>query len=358
MSHVLFGCLCAALPLAAAAQDTSRVRLDVSAFIDVYYAHDFGRPAAKDRPFVTQAVRSGEFNVNLAHIAVAANHPDMRGRLVVQAGTAVQANYAGEPTLGANSGPSLARHLEEATLGVRLGSQVWLDAGIYLSYIGAEGWVSSTNLAYTRSYVAEFSPYYLSGARLTWTPSSKVTLQAHLVNGWQIISENNDAKAFGARVDYAPGSGVTLSYAAFVGNEQAAGAESRLRLFQQVMARGATGRFEWMAQLDYGRQEAALETVDWWGGVAIASLTMDPSTRFAARIERFADPDAVVVVPAAGRFEATGVSIGVDRKLSGGVLWRSELRQTWAGDSLFSRSGVPNRTTGNLAAVTSLAATF
>lgn len=348
----------AAVPVSAHAQDTTAVRVDVSGFIDLYYARDFGRPATKDRSFVTQAVRSDEFNVNLAHIALAAEHPSFRGRLALQAGTSVQANYAGEPAVGAHSGPSLARHLEEATLGVKLAPALWLDGGIYLSYIGAEGWLSTTNLTYTRSYVAEFSPYYLSGARLTWTPSSTLTVQAHVMNGWQVISDNNDAKAVGARIDYAPIAALSVGYAAFLGNEQPAGTPARLRIFQQLMARGAAGPFEWLAQVDYGTQETATETATWWGGVAVAALKLDAATRVSARLERYSDPDGIIVAPPAGRFAVTGASAGVDRRIPGGLVWRSELRAAWTADSLFSKAGVANRSTRNVTAVTSIAAAF
>jgi len=42
-------------------------------------------------------------------------------------------------------------------------------------------------MAYTRSLVADYTPYYLSGAKLTWQATPKLTSQLHLVNGWQNI---------------------------------------------------------------------------------------------------------------------------------------------------------------------------
>ena len=74
--------------------------------------------------------------------------------------------------------------------------------GIFFAHTGYEGWVSRDNLAYTRSLIAEFSPYYEAGVKLTWTPSPAVTTQLDLVNGWQDISKYNTAPALGARVDY------------------------------------------------------------------------------------------------------------------------------------------------------------
>src|SRR5262249_60491425 len=82
-----------------APQDTSR-HVAWSAFVDTYYAYDFGRPATFDRVFTTQAERHDEFNVNLAYIAAALTSNRIRGRVALQAGTSVQANYAGETAIG------------------------------------------------------------------------------------------------------------------------------------------------------------------------------------------------------------------------------------------------------------------
>lgn len=56
------------------AQDTSR-HVTWSAFVDTYYAYDFGRPASFDRVFTTQAARHDEFNINLAYVAGSLDQP-------------------------------------------------------------------------------------------------------------------------------------------------------------------------------------------------------------------------------------------------------------------------------------------
>src|SRR5512144_1184310 len=106
-----------------AAVDTTP-RVTLGAFVDAYYAWDVGRPPSFDRSFAggalftTQPARHDEFNVNLAFVEAKVDAPRHRGRLALQAGTSVQANYWGEPTNGQVSGPSLARVIQEATAGV------------------------------------------------------------------------------------------------------------------------------------------------------------------------------------------------------------------------------------------------
>src|ERR1700730_10559336 len=139
---VLFAC-----PSILGAQGVADTTVKVSygGFVDVYYAYDFGRPRSFDRPFTTAAARHNEFNVNLAYIEAKVSGPRVRGRLALQAGTSVQANYAGEPTVGAVSGPSLSRFIQEAVAGYQITPTLWVDGGIFLSHIGMENWTSRAN---------------------------------------------------------------------------------------------------------------------------------------------------------------------------------------------------------------------
>ncbi|HYW52233.1 MAG TPA: porin [Gemmatimonadaceae bacterium] len=339
---------------AQATDTTTRVRLN--GFVDTYYAYDFNRPADGDRPFTTQAVRHDEFNVNLAWLGVTIERRKVRARVALQAGTSVQANYAGEPREGTISGPDVARFIQEAVVGVRLSDDVWVDAGIYYSYLGLESWASSDNPTYTRSLVADYTPYYLSGAKLTWAITPRLTAQVHAMNGWQNISENNRSKAIGSRVDYAVSPAVMLSYANFLGNEQGHDVPSALRLFNQVMAKATLPRgTQLQGQVDAGRQAASA----WYGLVLIARQPVTERVALVGRVERFADPDKVVLVTSRlGGFIGNGASLGVDVGIEGGARWRSELRSLRTTESVFfdGRSLAPSR--NSTAVVSSLSFAF
>lgn len=301
---------------------TTRIRL--SGFVDTYYAYDLTRPADGERRFTTQSVRHDEVNVNLAWLGITVERRQARARLAVQAGTSVQANYAGEPRTGATSGPDLARLIQEAVVGVRLADRLWLDGGVYLSYIGLESWSSFENLTYTRSLVADYTPYYLSGAKLTWAATPRLTAQFHVMNGWQNIAENNRGKAIGSRFDYAASPSITLSYANFVGNERPSGSRSVLRVYNQVMIKGtrASGT-QWQGQVDVGHQDRS----DWYGLVAVLRQPVTDHVALTGRVERFSDPDQVIIgTGLQDGFTGNGASAGVDVTIDRGVQWRSELR--------------------------------
>lgn len=346
--------------VAPSSPDTA-VTVSFGGFVDSYYAYDFGRPPNFDRPFTTQAVRHDEFNVNLAYVEAKVSGPRVRGRLALQAGTCVQTAYGAEPTIGTVSGPNLSRFIQEAVAGYQITPSLWVDGGIFLSHVGMENWASRDNLTYTRSLSFDFTPGYLSGVKLTWQATPRLSALLTVVNGWGNISENNHDKAVGARLDYARSPSTTFSYYNFVGNEASS---SRLRVFNGVgFKSGLTSAFTVQGNFDYGRQQQAVSGSDsWWSAGLIGKLQVTPVVGVSGRAERYQDPDQVIVVTGSpDGFKATMGSLGLDVAPLGNtrVLWRSELRGTWAGDPIFpNRSASTGVSKSNTLLVTSLALTF
>ncbi|HEY0779406.1 MAG TPA: outer membrane beta-barrel protein [Gemmatirosa sp.] len=361
-----------------AAPDTTP-KVTFGGFFDGYYAYDFDRPPSRDRSFAggglftTQPARSNEFNVNLAYVEAKLDAPRYRGRLAVQFGTSVQSNYFGEPRVGQISGPTVQQYLQEANAGVKLGKNFWIDGGIFFSNMGEEGWISRDNPTYTRSLVADYSPYYSSGVKFTYTPNAKLTARLDIVNGWQNISENNSGKGSGIRLDYAVDANSTYSYWNFFSDE----AGNLLRTFNGVGAKVTHGPLTLMGEADIGTQRrpnGVAGTSSWYGLLAVARAQVSPTVAVVGRLERYDDPDQVILAtgsrtlasPVEGgattianpAFRGNGASIGVDVSPFSRVLFRTELRGFQNRDAVF-----PDAATGNVRkadgfVVTSLALTF
>ena len=361
-----------ALPVTVQAQATppdTSAKVTFGGFVDGYYAWDFGDPPSFDRSFAggttftTQPARHNEFNVNLAFVETKLDAPRVRGRLALQAGTSVHSNYAGEPTNGSVSGPLLARYIQEAYAGVKLADNVWVDGGIFFSHMGMESWASRDNPTYTRSLVAEYSPYYSSGAKITWAASSRLTAQLDVVNGWQNISENNSGKGAGIRLDLAPSSTTTLSYYNFLSDE----AGNRLRTFNGVGGKLVSGKLTLLGQFDLGTQGKSPSdggSASWYGFTAIARAQVTSTVALSGRVERYDDEDQVIIATGAqadgtpnGAFRANGGSIGLDVQ-QGRLLWRTELRGFSNKSAVFpdGTSGAPKK--GDAFVVSSLAVSF
>lgn len=366
--------LAAQQPTAPPPADTAP-RVTFGAFVDGYYAYDAGRPPARDRAFAggalfgTQPARHNEFNVNLAYVEAALASDRYRGRLAVQFGTSVQANYIGEPRQGQVSGPDVQQYVQEAVAGYRVADNLWIDGGIFFSNMGMESWVSRDNPTYTRSLVADYSPYYSTGVKLTYAATPKLTARLDVVNGWQNISENNGGKGAGLRFDYAATPSATLSYYNLFSEE----AGTRLRTFNGVGAEVTAGAITVLAEGDVGTQRRPAGqsgTSTWYGLLAVLRTRLTPRVALVGRVERYDDRDQVILAtgsaggsggPPNPAFRGNGASLGLDVAPAAGssrVLWRTEVRGFRNRGAVFpdGTNGAPRRDGGF--AVSSLALTF
>lgn len=326
-----------------ASADTA-VTVTFGGFVDGYYAYDFNHPRTLDRAFTTQAARHDEFNINLAFISATLSAPHVRGRFAAQFGTSVQANYAAEPRLGTLSGPDLSRFIQEAVVGYQVAPTVWIDGGVFFSPFGSENWISRDNWTYTRSFIADNSPYYESGVRATWQVTPTLSAQLHLINGWQNISETNSDKSLGARVDYTPRSDVDFAYDAYVGNDQADSLPSQVRVWQEgIVQVKPTANLQLRGTFDYGlqRRPATVGGTGYWSGwAAMGRYQLTKSVAFGARAERYSDPEQIIVVTGQPfGLRVSGESVNIDIAPAPRLLWRTELRVLQAPDPIFTHGG-------------------
>lgn len=314
----------------------SATEVKFGGFVDTYYAYDVNHPASQDRDYTTQAVRNNEFNINLAYIDAKITGDRIRGRFALQTGTSVQSNYAGEPTIGSNSGSSISRFIQEGYAGYQVTPNWWIDAGIMLSHIGMESWISKDNLTYLRSLVADYSPYYQAGIRNEIKINDKWSAQILILNGWQNISENNSSKSIGMQLNYTPTSSLSFIYNNFIGHENG------LRHFHDFIVKANVSDFYTCgAQVDVGFQETNSQNHQWYGFSFINSFNLSPLVALNLRGEYYSDPhQAIINTQSSAPFKVWGASIGIDYKPIKNLLYRFETRSLLAQDAIFqSKSG-------------------
>lgn len=190
--------------------------VSISGFIDVFYVYDFGKPKNNLRQsFFYNYNRHNEVNLNLGYIKCDVIHSRYRASLGLQAGTYVNDNYMNEQ--------GVLKNIQNANIGISLlkNNNLWFDVGIFPSHIGFESAVSIENWTLTRSVLAENSPYFLSGAKLTYQPSDQLTLVALVINGWQRIQRvhGNQLLSFGTQITYAPNNRFTVNWSTFIGTD-------------------------------------------------------------------------------------------------------------------------------------------
>jgi hypothetical protein len=304
------------------------LQLDWRGFVDAYYSYNINSLPTRNRPYTTQPLYNEEPALNLAYLDATVLGEEVRGRLATQYGSSVVANYDAEPEL-------FWRYIQEAYGGYQVAQDLWLDAGVFLSHIGLEGWVSRDNWTYTRSLIADYSPYYQSGARLSYEASEHWSLTLLALHGWQNISAQRDP-ALGTQVSYTLSDETRLTYNTFLGHEYGT------RFFNNVIATQKISESVGMAaSFDVGFQERPghNDTVTWHGWALITQYKVHPSVRVAGRVERYADPHQVILTSVSeSHVAATGFSVNVDVDIAVGVLWRTEYRVLLDDDAVFPRS--------------------
>lgn len=289
-------------------------------FLDGYTATSRNNLASHRRDYLTQPARNGEPRVNLVSVGGEYEDNSIRARFVLQAGDSVNLNYLAEP------GDSF-KFIQESYLGFHLGQRTTLDVGTFFSHLGAESWLSRDNLVYTRSLVAEFSPYYETGARLSQEVNDNWSLQLLALNGWQSTTDARHP-AFGTQLTFSKDN-YSLSSSTFWGEENYHG-----RVFHDLV-------FKWInrealsvvGSLDVGHQEDA---GNWWGYTLMGSYPVAQGVSLSARVERYSDPNGVIVTSVTGkRFQVNGASVGGNLELGHGMTLRAEWRELWSDNTVF-----------------------
>lgn len=325
-SRLVYGLLlCIAHSASLLAQTGAPSKITLGAFFDAYYAYDFERPANRNRAFTTQPARHNEFNLNLAFIEAKVSGERVRGRFALQTGTSVQRNYAGEA-----DNRELAQLIQEGVVGYRLADHLWIDAGIYLSHIGLESWISRDNWTYTRALCSDFSPYYQSGVKVSWQASPKLALQLHVLNCWQNIAENNNDKALGLQAAFTPSEKFSLVYNNFIGNEQSDSLAARPRFFNDVVLKFSLSKSLQLAgMIDYGLEEkgSASGYAAWYAAMLVGRLQVSKTFALTGRLEHYADKHQILVKTGTPHgLQVYGGSLTADVAVAPNLLWRFEGR--------------------------------
>jgi hypothetical protein len=276
-------------------------------------------------------LRHNEFALNLGFIEVKHQAETVRGRLALQTGTYVESKLAAEP--------DPLKLVLEASIGTRFGQNVWVDIGIFPSHIGFEGIASKDNWTYSRSLLADYSPYYEAGVSVTVALSERVSLRGLILNGWQNIAETSNDKAFGTQLQYRPSDQVLLNWSTFVGNEMPDTLMSRLRIFNDLYGVFTLSeRLSAAVVFDVGAQKQAAGTgFDLWhAGSLMLRRMFDESWAIAARIEYFSDGNGVIIPTGTpNNFITVGGSVNLDYAPVPPVVWRLELRTLHSRDAVY-----------------------
>lgn len=366
-------CLAVALPAlaqtagdsTASASSPTKTGVTFNGYVEAYYTHDFTAPkTSQERPgFLYNHKRNREVNVNLAFLKGAYTSERVRANLAIQVGTYAQYNYAAEQPL--------LRNVFEANAGVKLSKtkDLWLDAGIFTSHIGFESAISKDCWTLTRSLLAENSPYYLSGAKLTYnTPNGKWTLLGSVLNGWQRIAKlpGYSGPSLSTQIQYKPSANVTLNWSTFMGSDRPDSLKQG-RFFNNFYAIiNPNRKVSAILGFDIGADRKPVGadgrrigtgSYMWYSPVAIVRYSVSDVVKLAGRVDYYDDKNGVII--AAGTpngFKTWGYSLNVDYVILSNALFRIEGKVYDSRDAIFEAKTGLSKT--NTSLTTSLAVSF
>lgn len=291
--------------------------IQLRGYMDIFYATNFRNNLnPENSPYFVSHNRNNQFNLNLGMLEVKYNSMSTRAVLALHGGTYAFDNYTNEP--------GYLRIFNQAFVGVKLHSKVWLDAGIFDSYIGMESAVNTENLTYSRSFIADNSPYYFTGLKFNYLHSSRLSLKLIVSNGWQRISpkDNRAIPSFGTALTYNSIKGNEFNWSTYLGeNNDSIGAfrPPVVVFFNNFYYKwNFSDKWKLWSGIDIGVTDLffsrlARQRPYWIGGAMILQYQWNEKWHTALRAEHYNDPQGTMTQSINGyRLQASGFSLNQD----------------------------------------------
>ncbi len=317
------------------AQTEKKSNFTVNAYAETYYANATSFSAAKTLPeFIYNHKKVQEASINLAFVKVNYQKKRFRSNVALMGGDYGRYNLSSEP--------KWAKPILEANVGIKLSNKknIWLDAGVMPSHIGFESAISADCWTLTRSILAENSPYFETGIKLSYSsPSEKWNLAALVLNGWQRINFVKEFKSpsYGFQFNYKPKTNLQFNYSNFIGYNFIENQQS-LRHFHNVYAiYEPTEKVGFTFGFDIGNDKISNSRSGiWYSPVGIARIKINSKLKTAFRTEFYSDKNQLIIPTTTNTgSQILGVSSNLDYQMGENWLWRMEVKNFESNTALF-----------------------
>ena len=194
------------------------------AYLDVAYILNFNFPENHLWRNRATAARHNEFapNMALAYVRKDATESSRWGmELGVQGGYDSErfALQHGDKEVG---GADTLRHIHRANVSylAPVGKGLTITAGLFNSLIGYESLYAKDNANYTRSWIADNTPYMMFGVNAKYPVSDNLTVTAFVINGYAHLAHPNDQPSYGGQWVYKATPRLTLTQTLYGGPDQ------------------------------------------------------------------------------------------------------------------------------------------
>jgi hypothetical protein len=274
--------------------------LAVNAFVSTAYQYNSNRPTTGATSYRVFDFSDNSFNLDVAELVVqiAASKPNDAGfRVDFAAGNSI-------PQITKTQDQTAAQFdLQQAFASyiAPLGSGLRFDVGKYVTHMGyevIEGY-DGYNDNYSRSILFGYAiPFTHTGVKASYAFSSKVAGMIEVVNGWDLLRDNNHSKSVGAQLTLTPVAPLSVLLNWIGGAEIANDNHTNRNVFDVVAILKPTKTLTLGVNGDYGMENGTSAVnpgsdATWKGIAGYATLAVTDKFSVALRGETFHDEDGV-----------------------------------------------------------------
>jgi hypothetical protein len=268
----------------------------VNAFVSSAYQYNGNRPASGTNSYRVFDFNDNSFNLDVAELVVqiAPSKPNDAGfRVDLTGGNSIpQVSKAQDQTVA-----QFDLQQVFASYIAPLGSGLRFDVGKYVTHMGyelIEGY-DGYNDNYSRSILFGYAiPFTHTGVKASYAFSSKLAGMVEVVNGWDLVHDNNRAKSVGAQLALTPVAPLSVFLNWISGAELANDNHSRRNVFDITATLKPTSILTLGVNGDYGMEDGTSQVTPgsdakWMGIAGYATVAATSKFSIALRGETFHD---------------------------------------------------------------------
>src|SRR3981081_1400237 len=272
----------------------------INAFVSTAYIYNANRPATGINSYRVFDFADNSFNIDVAELVVqiAPSKPGDGGfRVDFTAGNSI-------PQIAKSQDQTVAQFdLQQAFVSyiAPIGSGLRFDVGKYITHMGyevIEGY-DGYNDNYSRSLLFGYAiPFTHTGVKASYTFSSQVAAMVGVVNGWDLVRDNNRSKSIAAQLALTPVAPLSVFLNWIGGPELANNNHTKRNVFDLVAILKPTTRLTLGLNGDYGKENGTSlvnpgSDATWKGIAGYATFALTSKFSVAFRGETFHDDDGV-----------------------------------------------------------------
>lgn len=287
------------------AEPSSKSLWHYGAYLDLTYPIDFNFPENHLWRSKVTTQRVNEFNVNmaLAYVRKDVNESSRWGmELALQTGRDVEGEVpnASIRSGGPYDGADTFSHFSRANVSylAPIGSGLKVTAGLFNSYIGYESFYAKDNFNYTRSFLPDYTPYFMFGFAGEYWLNERVKGVFYVINRYNFLSYANDLPSYGTQFRWTARTDLTLTQNFYYGPDQSNTDLRYWRFFSDSIVEWKRDAFTVALVYDVGTERAIPQSGGqqefWTAGAILSQWRFAEAWAVAVRPELYYDPDGTM----------------------------------------------------------------